>query len=84
MLYQKQAEHGLKQLKQAIVEYIATHPDGVTNAQVATDLQLESDFEGKHQNYLSWSILGLLVNEGLIRYRLNGRSKIYFVSDIKD
>jgi hypothetical protein len=84
MLYQQQAENGLKQLKQAIVEYIATHPDGVTNAQVATDLQLESDFEGKHQNYLSWSILGLLVNEGLIRYKLNGRSKIYFVSDTKD
>ena len=83
MLYQQQAEHGLKQLKQAIIGYIAAHPEGVTNAQVATDLQLESDFEGKHQNYLSWSILGILVNEGLIRYRLNGRSKVYFVADIQ-
>jgi|WetSurMetagenome_2_1015567.scaffolds.fasta_scaffold111343_3 hypothetical protein len=83
-LYKQQAENGLSLVKQAIIGYITAHPEGVTNAQVATDLLLESDFEGKHQNYLSWSILGLLVNEGLIRYRLNGRSKIYFVSDTTD
>ncbi len=81
MLYQQQAERGLTSLKQAITGYITAHPEGVTNAQVAADLQLESDFEGNQKNYLSWSMLGLLVNEGKIHYRLIGRSRVYFVTD---
>lgn len=80
MLYQQQAEHGLSLLKQAIIAYIAAHSEGVTNAQVAIDLQLESDFEGNQKNYLSWSILGLLVNEKKIQYRLIGRSKVYQIT----
>ena len=81
MLYHQQAEHGPSLMKQAIIGYIMAHPEGVTNAQIATDLELESDFEGKQRNYLSWSILGLLVNEGRIHYRLLGRSRVYFVTD---
>jgi len=76
----EQAQDGLRLLKQAIHSYIALHPEGVTNADVTTYLGLESDFEGSQKNYLAWSIIGLLVSEGKIKYEKHGRSKLYFNS----
>jgi hypothetical protein len=45
---------------------------------VARELELESDFEGEQQNYLSWVVLGLPVNEGRVRYEKRGRGRVYF------
>ena len=78
MMAREKAEKGLILLKEAILAFAALHPEGITNAQVAVELGLESDFEGNQQNYLSWSVIGLLVNEGKLRYELRGRSRTYF------
>jgi hypothetical protein len=73
----EKARAGLGLLKEAVCDYLAQHPDGRTNADVARDLQLESDFQGQQKNYLSWSVLGLLVNEGKVRYDARSGRKLY-------
>jgi hypothetical protein len=77
----EKAQSGLVILKEAIFELLAAHPEGLRNVDVADSLGLKSDFEGEQRGYLSWSILGLLVNEGRIRYEKVGRSRRYFVAD---
>ena len=78
MTPQQQAAAGLTHLKDAIVDYLAQHPDGVRHSQIVTDLGLQSDFEGKQKNYLSWSVVGLLIAERRVRYERRGSAKIYF------
>ena len=74
----ERAHVGLSLLKEAIVELVDDSPSGITNTEVAKALDLESDFEGEQQNYLSWALLGLLVNEGRIRYEREGRRRVYY------
>jgi hypothetical protein len=66
-------------LKEAILETLALHPKGIGNSDLARMLDLESDFEGSQKNYLSWSVLGLLVNEGKVKYKKVGARKLYFI-----
>ncbi|HVZ65385.1 MAG TPA: hypothetical protein VG936_12500 [Lacunisphaera sp.] len=73
------AQAGLAQIKEAVLAHLAAHPEGSTNADVGHALGLESDFEGEQGGYLSWSILGLLVNEQKVRYERKGKKgRIYF------
>jgi hypothetical protein len=72
------AERGLAMLKEAILVYLEDHPNGVRHAQIVTDLGLQSAYEGKQKNYLSWSVIGLLIDEKRVRYERKGRSKFYF------
>lgn len=81
MTPRKQAEDALHSLKVAILNFLAACPAGATNLEITQALNLYSDFEGKQKNYLSWSVLGLLLGEGKIRYERSGRSKIYFVKE---
>lgn len=71
------AKKGLEHIKAAILAYLAMHPEGVGNSQIARDLGLESDFQGKQKQYLSWSVIGLLVNEGRVEYEKRGRRMFY-------
>ncbi len=73
------AQAGLRQIEAAILDHLAAHPEGCTNADVGHALGLESDFEGEQAGYLSWSVLGLLVNEQKVRYEKKGKKgRIYF------
>ena len=74
----EKAQTGVQLLKEAIFEFVCSHPEGVTHAMIVTALNLETDFEGTHKNYLSWSVLGLLVNEGCVCYKGSGQGKRYF------
>jgi len=65
-------------LKSAILEIIKENPEGIGNNDIARKLELESDFEGNQKNYLSWSVIGLLVNEGLVKYKKEGNRKLYY------
>ncbi len=75
------AQKGLSLLKDAILEYLIKHPDGVTNAKIVKDLHLQSDFEGKHNNYLAWSIIGFLLREGRVRYEGERKAGKYFLNN---
>jgi hypothetical protein len=57
---------GLDLLKMAIVEVVEANPDGVKNTELARHLGLESDFNGNQKNYLTYSLLGLLLKENRI------------------
>ena len=63
----ERAQIGLEFIKSAIVELIRTNTDGITNADAASLLGLRSDYRGRQKDYLSYSVLGLLLREGKIR-----------------
>ena len=73
----QKAQKALTDLKAAVYEFVKDN-NGLYHAQIVKALGLESDFEGKQKNYLSWSIIGILVNEGAIRYEMRRNRKIYF------
>lgn len=54
-------------LEDAILEYLKAQPEGAINNQIARDLGLESDFEGRQKNYLTYSLLGGLMKRGLVK-----------------
>ena len=61
MLKQK-AAHGLRLLQDAVIELLAQHPQGLKSSHIAQELGLSSDYQGQHQGWLCWSIMGLLLN----------------------
>ncbi len=72
----EKAQGGLSLLKEAILEVLANHPEGLQNAQIADLLGLRSDYKGANKDYLSWSVLGLLFNAG----RIERKGRTYVVS----
>lgn len=73
----KAAQMGLALLKEAILSELASGP--LSNADLVHRLAIPSDFEGENRNYLSWSVLGLLVGEGLVGYQGERQAKVYFL-----
>jgi hypothetical protein len=77
MMPREKALEGLQQIKAAIIELLQMHSDGLSNAEITNSLELQSDQEGKQRNYLAWSVLGILMKEGIVqrveqKYRLKG------------
>ena len=62
----ERAQAGLELLKAAVLELAQANANGVTNAETAKSLGLQSDYAGGSKDYLSWSVLGLLMKEGKI------------------
>ena len=63
--YEK-AQMGLELLKAAVLELAKANPDGIKNSDAAKYLGLQSDYGGGSKDYLSYSLLGLLMKEGRI------------------
>ncbi len=61
------AQIGIKLLKDAIREFAEANPPGITNSDCAHYLGLQSDNEGKQQDYLTYSVLGILLKEGRLQ-----------------
>jgi len=55
---------GLDILKSAIMELSKANPEGIKNSDAAKYLGLQSDYGGGSKDYLSYSILGILMKEG--------------------
>ena len=62
----EQAQLGLSMLKRAVTTLIVANPRGLTNSEVAGVLGLRSDYRGRQKDYLSYSVLGLLLREGRV------------------
>ena len=62
----EKSQLGLSLLKDAVLEFAKANPDGVTNSDTASLLGLRSDYGGGSKDYLSYSVLGLLMREGKI------------------
>ena len=64
---QQKAQQGLALIKEAMLEALKNHPEGLTNSEIADLLDLRSDYLGGQKDYLPWSVLGLLLNDKEIR-----------------
>ena len=69
MMSKQKAETGLQLVQDAVLDLLSEHREGLTNAQIANELGLHSDYEGHHQGYLSWSVMGLLLNANKVEKR---------------
>ena len=65
----EQAQLGLAMLKRAVTTLIDANPRGITNSEAASVLGLRSDYRGRQKDYLSYSVLGLLLREGKVKRR---------------
>lgn len=72
--YEK-AQIGLEFLKESIVELAKANPDGIKNSDASKYLGLQSSYNGGAKDYLSYSILGLLMREMLIERTTHGKHK---------
>ena len=59
----ERAQIGLELIKSAILEFTEANSTGIANADAASILGLRSDYRGRQKDYLSYSILGLLLRE---------------------
>lgn len=71
----EKAQLGLTMLKDAVSELIDANPGGITNSDAASLLGLRSDYRGRQKDYLSYSILGLLMREGKVKRLEGGRPR---------
>lgn len=72
----EKAQVGLDLLKDAVLDLARANPDGITNGETASVLGLKSDYGGGVKDYLSYSVLGILMREGKVeRDAERGRGK---------
>ena len=72
--YEK-SQMGLELMKSAVMELAKANPNGISNSDAAKYLGLQSDYGGGSKDYLSYSIIGLLMKEGRLR-RNNHRKHV--------
>ena len=74
--FKEKATAHRRELVELIVSYVKNHP-GLTNADIAIALDLESSFEGGQRNYLSFSLLcDAIADKRLVREK-SGRNIRY-------
>lgn len=61
-----EAQKGLKQIEGSILYLLGDRLEGLTNAQIARALGLQSDFNGSQRDYLTYSVLGGLLASGRV------------------
>lgn len=62
----ERAQIALSLLRAAVLDLVRANPSGLSNGDVTNALGLQSDYRGGSINYLAYSVLGLLLREGLI------------------
>ena len=73
----EKAQLGLQLLKDSTLTLAEENPDEVTNSDCAHYLGLQSNNEGKQQDYLTYSVLGLLIKEGALTSSKVGSRRKY-------
>jgi hypothetical protein len=71
----EKAQLGLALIKDAILELAKANSTGITNSDAASALGLRSDYGGGSKDYLSYSVIGLLIREG--KLARDGSSKLH-------
>ena len=72
----EKAQLALALLKEAVLELAKVNPGGISNSDTASLLGLRSDYGGGSKDYLSYSVLGILMREGKLERTLTGRKHI--------
>lgn len=81
MTRKDKAAAGRKLIREAICDVIRDAPEGLYNNQVARALDLESDYEGRQTNYLTYSVIGGLLEEGVLTKHKRGRLTVYKLAE---
>ena len=79
--YEK-AQMGLDFIKSAIMELAKANPSGIKNSDAAKYLGLQSDYGGGSKDYLSYSVLGILMKEGRMVRNEKKKHVCYFAFKI--
>lgn len=74
----EKAQIALEHLKSAVFEMTQANKEGLTNYEIAKCLGLQSDYGGGSKNYLSYSILGVLMREGKVK-RLENKKHVAII-----
>jgi hypothetical protein len=69
---------GFALIKEAVLDHLKAHKEGLRNADLARHLGLESDHEGQQKEYLTYSVLGLLLRECQVE-RIKRGAKTFYV-----
>jgi hypothetical protein len=69
----EKAQLGLSLLKDAVLELAKANIKGISNSDAASLLGLRSDYGGGSKDYLSYSVIGILMREG--KLQRDGASK---------
>ena len=72
----EKAQLGLTLLKDAILELAKANRAGISNSDAASLLGLRSDYQGGSKNYLSYSVIGLLMSEGRLARTASGKKHV--------
>ena len=76
MTPQEQAQAALRQLMDAVLAYLADHPEGVTTREARDALGLQSpDLNDGRGDNLFWGLHNLLEREGTAVVRKNGSGR---------
>ena len=62
------AQEGLRQIEDAILRLLGDNPKGLRNSDIASSLNLHSDFRGRQRNCLTYSVLGRLLASGRVAW----------------
>lgn len=79
MRLHERAQTALKELEDCIVTYLQNRPNGAINNEIAKELGLESDFDGRQKNYLTYSILGGLLKKQVVERTIDENRKAFVV-----
>jgi len=74
---QDKAAKGLELIKEAILDCLEQHKEGIGNAAIASELGLQAGPK-KFTRTLSWILLQQLVREKRTRSKGKGRARVYF------
>ena len=74
----ERAEAARTELENCITDLLSLHQEGLRNSQIAKALCLESDFNGRQRNYLTYSLLGGLIWQRKVDFCKN--SKLFTLS----
>ena len=82
MTAQEKAKAGLWLLEEAIIDYLAAHPEGVWSGKARKELGLDSaDGNGQRKGYLFWGLQHVLENAGKIEYReVDGKRRVMILA----
>lgn len=72
----EKAQLGLALLKEAVLEFAKVNPKGISNSDAASLLGLRSEYGGGLKDYLSYSVIGLLMREGKLERDKSTRKHI--------
>ena len=67
-------------IEQSIEQLLIERPQWLRNSEIAKILGLESKHDGKQSNYLTYSVLGILMDKGKVYKTKIGNSVIYKIA----